>query len=93
MSINRNRMALVALLAAALQGCSTTPRFNDQFGASVRANLSAQVLDPAAAANTDPAIGTEGAVAAAAHERYLHSFKEADAGASKPLVGGEVGGK
>ena len=75
MSIRRHSFLLVSLLGA-LQGCGSTPRFNDNFGASVRANLSAQVINPAAAANTDPATGVDGAAARAAQERYQRSFNE-----------------
>jgi hypothetical protein len=73
MSFLRNLFAPVALLAA-LSGCSTTPRFNSHFGEAVRANLAAQVLDPAAAANTNPVTGVDGVAANAAHERYQRSF-------------------
>jgi hypothetical protein len=74
MSITRNSFLLVSLLGTLLQGCSSTPRFNDNFGASVRANLAAQVIDPAAAANADPVSGMDGAAARAAQERYQRSF-------------------
>lgn len=92
MAIRCKRMACLALSGMLLYGCSTTPRFNQQFGASVRANVAAQVLDPAAAANTNPAAGMEGAAAAIAHERYVNSFKEPE----KPIKGlviSGVGGK
>ncbi|RYF03023.1 MAG: hypothetical protein EOO78_08335, partial [Oxalobacteraceae bacterium] len=52
MTIRRNLLvlpvSLALLLGATLQGCSSTPRFNDHFGAAMRANLSAQVINPAA---------------------------------------------
>jgi type IV pilus biogenesis protein CpaD/CtpE len=83
------QIVLVALLGAALQGCSTTPRFNKHFGDSVRANLSAQVINPAAAANADPVSGVDGAAARAAHERYQRSFVETDhPNANQSLVTG-----
>ncbi|WP_296951434.1 hypothetical protein [uncultured Massilia sp.] len=75
------------LLAASLQGCSTTPRFNEHFGAALRANLAAQALDPAAAANTDPALGVDGAAARAGIERYQRSFKETEPALDRPLIG------
>jgi type IV pilus biogenesis protein CpaD/CtpE len=78
-------MALAGML---LYGCSTTPRFNRNFGTSVRANVAAQVLDPAAGANTNPATGMEGAAAAIAHERYQNTFKEPE----KPIRALVVGG-
>jgi type IV pilus biogenesis protein CpaD/CtpE len=74
------------LLGATLQGCSSTPRFNDHFGAAVRTNLSAQVINPAAAANANPAIGVDGAAARAAQERYQRSFKEADINTDRSLI-------
>ena len=75
------------ILAALLQGCSTTPRFNEHFGDSVRANLAAQVIDPAAARNADPVAGIDGAAARASHERYQRSFQQAESGMDKSLVG------
>jgi type IV pilus biogenesis protein CpaD/CtpE len=87
MSIRSNSLVLVSLLGA-LQGCSSTPRFNDNFGASVRANLSAQVINPGAAANADPASGIDGAAARAAQERYQRSFNESGSGGGEQLVGG-----
>ena len=44
MAIRCKRMACAALSCMLLYGCSTTPRFNAQFGTSVRANVAAQVL-------------------------------------------------
>ena len=87
MATRRNRFVLAALLGAALAGCSSTPRFNDHFGDAVRANLSAQVLDPAASSNANPAKGVDGAAALATQARYQRSFKETDPGADRPLVG------
>jgi type IV pilus biogenesis protein CpaD/CtpE len=72
-----------------LCGCSTTPRFNKNFGTSVRANVAAQVLDPAAAANTNTAAGMEGSAAAIAHGRYQESFKEPE----KPIKALVISGK
>ena len=93
MSFPRNprvSAALLALLLAALQGCRTTPRFNDHFGESVRANLAAQVLDPAAAANARPVTGIDGVAARGAHERYQRSFSEPGT-TKQALVAGGVG--
>jgi len=87
MPTQRNQLVLAVLLGAALQGCSSTPRFNDHFGETVRANLSAQVLDPAASGNVNPANGVDGAAALAAHERYERSFKDPDPAANQPMVG------
>jgi type IV pilus biogenesis protein CpaD/CtpE len=88
MAIGCKRLACAALAGVLLNGCSTTPRFNDNFGTSVRANVAAQVLDPAAAANTNPAAGMEGTAAVIAHERYQESFKEPE----KPIKGLIIGG-
>jgi outer membrane murein-binding lipoprotein Lpp len=90
MAITRKRLAAAAavLTGLLLQGCSATPRFDDQFGASVRANLAAQVIDPAAAANANPVSGVDGTAALAARERYQRSFKETDRTASQPMMGG-----
>ena len=88
MAIRCKRIACAALSGMLLYGCDTTPRFNEHFGTSVRANVTAQVLDPAAAANTNPVTGMEGAAAVIAHERYESSFKEPE----KPIRALVVGG-
>ena len=92
MAIGCKQLACALLTGVLLTGCGTTPRFNEQFGTSVRANVAAQVLDPAAAANTSPVTGIEGGAAAIAHQRYQDSFKEPE----KPiraLVLSGTGGK
>lgn len=86
MSIRLYSLPLAAMLGILLQGCTTTPRFNDHFGDSVRANLAAQVIDPAASADTNPARGVDGPAALAAQERYQRSFKEQDSSANQPLI-------
>jgi len=88
MSTRRNTLVLAFLLGALLQGCSSTPRFNDHFGASVRANLAAQGIDSAAAANANPASGMDGPSARAAHEHYQRSFKDTGSGNDHALVAG-----
>ena len=71
------RLTALALLGACLQGCAqTSPRFDRQFGSATRANLAAQVLDPAAAANKNPATGIDGRAAKGAHDRYQRSFAQ-----------------
>jgi len=87
----RTIAGIVALLL--LQGCSTAPRFEKNFGMAVRANLTAQTVDPRAAANTNPANGIDGPAARAAHERYQRSFIQPDAAASVPLLNTLGGGK
>ena len=90
MLIERNRLVAGAALLTAmlLSGCSTTPYFDAHFGGSVRANLAAQVIDPAAAANTNPVSGVDGKSAVAARERYQRSFKEPDSKPLQLLIGG-----
>jgi type IV pilus biogenesis protein CpaD/CtpE len=88
MAIRGKQLAGVALAGVLLCGCDTAPRFNEQFGTSVRANVAAQVLDPAAAANTNPAAGMEGTSAVISHARYENSFREPD----KPIQALVVGG-
>lgn len=77
---NPTYLLLPALAAACLQGCMhTTPEWDSQFGTATRANLAAQVLDPAAAANRNPATGVDGRAAKEAHERYQRSFAKPEA--------------
>lgn len=86
-SVGRYRFVLAVLVGAAVSGCSSTPLFVHEFGTSVRANLSAQTLDPAAAANADPATGMDGAAARAVQERYQRSFKEPAPSSNQGMVG------
>jgi type IV pilus biogenesis protein CpaD/CtpE len=90
MVITRNRFAVAAAALAGLllQGCSATPRFDRHFGASVRANLAAQVIDPAAAANANPVSGMDGTTALATHERYQRSFKEPEPRPAALIISG-----
>jgi type IV pilus biogenesis protein CpaD/CtpE len=70
-------MAALLLAAVLLHGCvASAPRFDSRFGDSVRANLAAQVANPAAAANPDPASGIDGRAARGAQERYEKSFAQ-----------------
>lgn len=77
-----------ALLAALLiEGCvSPAPRFEEHFGQSVRANLTAQLANPAASASTNPVDGIDGHAARAAQERYEKSFAQPDPAANSSLV-------
>jgi len=68
-------IACVALLLLSA-GCSTAPRFEQHFGASVRANLAAQTIAPQNAANANPAAGIDGPAARAAQDRYQRSFAQ-----------------
>ncbi|SFB75930.1 hypothetical protein [Massilia yuzhufengensis] len=68
-------MPLVLVLV--LPGCvHTTPQWDQQFGSATRSNLALQVLDPAAAANRQPATGIDGRAAKGAHDRYQRSFAQ-----------------
>jgi outer membrane murein-binding lipoprotein Lpp len=81
------RTGAAVLLACMLAGCvSPTPRFDNHFGDSVRANLAAQVANPAAAANPDPVQGVDGRAARGAQERYEKSFTQQE-GPPPSLVG------
>lgn len=82
------RMIAVAGLAAALlSACAqTTPRWDERFGESVRANLAVQVINPAAGANPNPAAGIDGKAARAAYERYVESFQKPEANAPRALI-------
>jgi hypothetical protein len=71
------RMVAAGVVVVLLHGCvAPAPRFEGSFGDSVRANLAAQVANPAAAANTNPASGIDGKAARAAQERYEKSFAQ-----------------
>lgn len=78
MAIGCKQAVCMALSGMLLYGCGATPRFDERFGSAVRANATAQVLDPAAAANRNPVVGMEGGAAIAAHGRYQDSFKAAE---------------
>lgn len=69
------RPAALALLACGAAGCvSTTPDWDNHFGAATRGNLAAQVLDPGTWANRNPALGLDGRAARSAIDNYQRSF-------------------
>ena len=81
------RLTALVLLGACLQGCAqTTPLWDKQFGRATRDNLAAQVIDPAAAANRNPAIGIDGRAAKGAHDRYQRSFAQPEAQAPTLVI-------
>jgi type IV pilus biogenesis protein CpaD/CtpE len=69
-----SKLNLIGCALLALAGCSSSPRIDNHFGEAVRANLSAQVANPAASNNANPATGIDGHAARAAQERYEKSF-------------------
>ena len=82
------RLAQLALLAPLLlAGCvqGGTPHFDARFGEATRLAMAQQVLDPAAAGNTAPANGLDGASARAVMERYRASFAEPNGQAPQPV--------
>ncbi|KFI05110.1 hypothetical protein [Massilia sp. BSC265] len=82
------RLTALALIGACLQGCvQTTPRWDHQFGSATRTNLAAQVLDPAAAANRNPATGVDGRAAKGAHDRYQRSFAQPESAPPALILG------
>jgi len=82
------RLAQLALLAPLLlAGCvqGGTPHFDARFGEATRLAMAQQVLDPAAAGNTAPANGLDGASARAVMERYRASFAEPNGQVAPPV--------
>jgi hypothetical protein len=89
----KTRLIGIALLGLLLGCVNPTPRVERHFGESVRANAAAHVMYPAAAANTNPAIGLDGRAARNAHERYERSFAEKERNTMPALFGTMGGGK
>jgi hypothetical protein len=74
--MSRKSFPLV-LASLALTACvNTTPNWDRQFGQSVRGAIASQTINPAAAANQDPAAGIDGKAALGAQQRYEHSFAQ-----------------
>lgn len=66
-----SRSLLLLALAATVTACAeTTPRWDSSFGNSVRSTFAAQVINPAAVRNTNPAGGIDGRAAMAAQKKY-----------------------
>jgi hypothetical protein len=81
MDINRFVRAVRPMLAASLAlpiaACmSSTPRWDAQFGDSVRLTLSQQIRDPEAGNNAKAPDGVDGRAATEALERYHKSFRD-----------------
>ncbi|MFT5532865.1 MAG: hypothetical protein ACI8WM_002073 [Burkholderiaceae bacterium] len=63
------------LTTLALTGCiSTTPYYDQHFGEAVSKLNAMQILNPAAATNTDPVAGMGGREARSAYADYQKSF-------------------
>ncbi|MGZ5182812.1 MAG: hypothetical protein ACXWC2_20230 [Ramlibacter sp.] len=73
--MTRSTRLACCLVPALLAGCSTTPHYDQHFGAAVREARAAMTANPGAGANPDPAAGIGGPAAAQAVERYHESFK------------------
>ncbi|USX15532.1 hypothetical protein NHH88_07050 [Oxalobacteraceae bacterium OTU3CAMAD1] len=70
---------LLALAAAcALSACANSPNIDRQFGASVRAAVAQQTLDPRAVDDRRPVNGLDAQAAAAAYENYQRSYSSQD---------------
>jgi hypothetical protein len=70
---------LLAMAAAcALSACANAPNIDRQFGASVRAAVAQQTLDPRAAGDRRPVNGLDAQAAAAAYENYQRSYSSQD---------------
>ncbi|OZA05024.1 MAG: hypothetical protein B7X95_08080 [Methylophilaceae bacterium 17-44-8] len=66
---------LISITMLVLSACQATmPRYESEFGESVRNTLNAQVIDPEAANNTDPVAGLDGRAARDAIHNYQKSF-------------------
>ena len=87
----RIRAASLMALAGTLGACaSSTPRFDQAFGGTVRSTLASQVARPEAVRNTDPAAGVDGATARASYERYLRTASNPPAPAEALTSGGNL---
>jgi len=75
--MKQNLVAPAALAIALLGGCaaSTTPRYDEAFGESVRQARALQTLNPSAGANPDPVTGIDGQAGRASIDRYHESFR------------------
>jgi hypothetical protein len=70
-----NKITFISL-AGLLVGCtSVSPQYDAKFGDAVRTARQAQVLNPTAPPNGDPALGIDGKAAVNALDRYQDSFK------------------
>jgi uncharacterized lipoprotein len=82
-------LAAVALLT--LSACATTPRYDRQFGDSVRLAQAQQTLNPDAGNKRRPVNGLDAQAAAAAYQNYQQSFSTKEDQGNAFSIG--VGGK
>ncbi|QYF95031.1 hypothetical protein KY495_07675 [Massilia sp. PAMC28688] len=69
--------AAALTLALAVSGCAaTSPAFEGSFGQTVRTSLASQVINPAAAASTNPVAGIDAQAAMGAQRQYEKSFAQ-----------------
>jgi len=85
----------VALMAALLAGCSTTPNYDAKFGDAVREARMKMTLNPDAGKDTDTVVGMDGKSAKEAVTRYQGSFKAPPPVTNVINIGGSIssGGK
>lgn len=77
------KFLFAVLIALATTACvQTTPRWDSQFGQSVRTAIASQTVNPAAADNRDPVAGIDGAAALGAQKRYEHTFAQPESRAA-----------
>jgi type IV pilus biogenesis protein CpaD/CtpE len=69
------KIATVLVSVAALCACvEPAPRYEAEFGNSIRATLNAQIINPDAGNNPDPVAGLDGRAARDAINNYQKSF-------------------
>lgn len=89
-----NKMTILAAMLLTA-GCAqtTTPRYDELFGAAVRDARVAMTIDPAAGARADEVKGIDGRAAKEAAKRYHDSFKEPPPVTNVINIGGALGSK
>lgn len=85
-----SRTVSLLAFAATLGACAqTTPRWDSSFGTTVRSTFAAQVINPAAARNNNPAGGMDGQAAMTAQKKYEsgQASQEPPAATSSMMIG------
>ena len=75
MNLKRPLIGLLACLVTGGCATTTTPYFDQQFGAAVNAAKAQQTMNPDASRNADPVAGIGGVAADSAVDEYHNSFK------------------